>query len=493
LSTYLKILRHTAIYSIAIFVGKLCGFLMLPLYTRYVTPAQYGVLELIEITSYVLYTITALHLCDALFFYYFKTEDEDERRSLLTTAYTGGFIGGAVIGIAGWFAAPIMSQAIIGTPDYAIAFRLVCGSAMFGFFQEFGVAHLRAMNRSTTFVALQMGRLVLQILCVVTALVVLRYGFLSIIWCNVILSIFGGSFFALWTFAVFRGRFRWAQLKDFYRYAFPLAFSGLGMLFLHFGDRFFLRLYVGLSELGQYSLAYKLGMLVALAQVAFVTYWKAQMHAVLRDEVGNSVYPKLFTYYMFVLTGMGVMIAAAARPVMNVMSAPAYHGGIALVPMLTAAYVIRGGGDYLRTVLLTENRPGVNARVTWIGVGVCVAGYIVGIPPFGIWGAALATLVAFTVMFALSFWEGQRVRPFVFEWRRLTLLGVFGTLSMVLATVLQAEAWGQQIVFAILEMLLFAGGLLVTGFAQPAEWKAVRSIVNTGARRMRSLRRVEEI
>jgi O-antigen/teichoic acid export membrane protein len=485
LSTYVNIFRHSAVYSISLFVGKLAGFLLLPLYTRYVSPAEYGVLELIDITSHVLYTVTALHLCDALFFYYCKTEDEQERRSLLTTAYMGGLIAGAAIGIGGWFAAPLLSEMIIGSPDYAGPFRLVCAGTVFGFFQEFGFAHLRVINNSKTFVTLQMVRLALQIGFMVTALAILQLGFLSIIWSNVLISVFFGLFFGILTFKNYRGRVLWGQLRSFYGYAFPLALSGLGMLFLHFGDRFFLRLYVGLSELGQYALAYKLGMLVALAQVAFLMYWRAQMHVILKQETASSVYPRVFTYYMFVLTTMAVLIAATARPVLNIMLTAPYHGGIALVPLLTAAYVVRGAGDYLRSVLLTENYPGLNARVTWIGVAVCVAGYAIGIPVFGIWGAAIATFTAFAVMAVLSFWEGQRVRPFSFEWSRLAWLGVFGTASMIVSTVVQMELWILQVVVAIVSIVIFFGGLFLMGFIKTEEWNAARLVMDAGARRIR--------
>ena len=58
MSTYRALLRHSAAYSVPVILGKMCGFLLLPVYTRYLSPSDYGVLELLDLTLFMLTSLS---------------------------------------------------------------------------------------------------------------------------------------------------------------------------------------------------------------------------------------------------------------------------------------------------------------------------------------------------------------------------------------------------------------------------------------------------
>jgi O-antigen/teichoic acid export membrane protein len=91
--------------------------------------------------------------------------------------------------------------------------------------------------------------------------------------------------------------------------------------------------------------------------------------------------------------------------------------------VIALAYVLRGLGDYLRTVFFIAKRTKFDAIVIYCGVAVCVVLYAVLIPRLGGWGAAAATLMAFGTMVPLSFWLAQRIRRYAFEWKRIVVAG----------------------------------------------------------------------
>ncbi|MFX0142190.1 MAG: lipopolysaccharide biosynthesis protein, partial [Candidatus Hodarchaeota archaeon] len=71
LSELKKLLRHSSVYSIGNLLSKAIGFFLIPLYTRYLTPADYGVLELLELTSSIISLFLGLRIGTAVirFFY----------------------------------------------------------------------------------------------------------------------------------------------------------------------------------------------------------------------------------------------------------------------------------------------------------------------------------------------------------------------------------------------------------------------------------------
>src|SRR5688500_15807481 len=71
--------RQTLIYGLGLILGKGVGLLMLPVYTRFLTPADYGVLELVEMTLELISIAAGAQLALGIFRYYHKAQTEQEK------------------------------------------------------------------------------------------------------------------------------------------------------------------------------------------------------------------------------------------------------------------------------------------------------------------------------------------------------------------------------------------------------------------------------
>ena len=74
--------KQSAIYGAGIVLGKLASFIMLPVYTRYLTPADYGVLELLSMTIDVIGMIAGIGIGSAVFKFYADEADEAGKREV---------------------------------------------------------------------------------------------------------------------------------------------------------------------------------------------------------------------------------------------------------------------------------------------------------------------------------------------------------------------------------------------------------------------------
>ena len=68
---------------------------LLPIYTRYLSPADYGVLELLDLTSFVLGSLLGGRLGDALCFFYAEAATPESRDTVVTTAFLSALVMGA--------------------------------------------------------------------------------------------------------------------------------------------------------------------------------------------------------------------------------------------------------------------------------------------------------------------------------------------------------------------------------------------------------------
>jgi O-antigen/teichoic acid export membrane protein len=488
MSKYKTILRHLTTYSVGIVIGKLASVILLPIYTRYLTPADYGVLELLEITSSVIATLVALKLSDAFFFFDSQAETAIAKRTVLMTGYFGATVAGILVAAAAWWWSPELSRIVLNTDRYTPGFQLVAISLAMTFVQEIGFAHLRALNKSQLFLGLQLARLVVQAASSVIFLVAFHRGYLGVQMGAVAGSLTSCVVFLPYALVKQRAPVDFALLRRMFRYSAPLGVSGVAMLIVHFGDRWFLQRFASLSILGVYSLAYKVAMVVAYAQLAFVTYWNAQMFSLLKDRKGDALYVRLCTYFILVLASAAVVVTALARPGILLLTPASFHPAIVFIPILAGAYVVRGMADFVRSPLLVENHSVLNARaVIWTSL-VCLILYATLIPAYKAWGAVAATALSFVAMLILSFWEAQRIRRFSFEYGRLLKIAISGSTSLAILMI-NPGTLVPQIALSLLGMAVFAAGLVFTGFFQPDEkhlvfhaWQTARGWIFNSAR-----------
>ena len=75
-----ELLRHSAIYGLGNLVARIVSVLLLPLYTRYLTPGDYGLIETLVALSAVLTALVAQAMKSAFFRFYFDSAEDDRRR-----------------------------------------------------------------------------------------------------------------------------------------------------------------------------------------------------------------------------------------------------------------------------------------------------------------------------------------------------------------------------------------------------------------------------
>lgn len=472
--------RSTAIYSISVFASRLAGFVLLPVYTRYLTPSDYGVLELLELTSFIFGTLIGMRFGDSLFYYYSAANTRASKDNIVGTAFLGAFLAGCVALLLGWASAPYLAVLVLGSSEYTLFFRLVFVSMSFSFLQEVGLCYMRVLDRPGAYVIASLSRLILNILLSVTLLVYVGMGLAAVLWGGLITSAVVSIWLALYSLRGISLSIDTGLCFRMLRYSLPLALGGLAMFVINFGDRFILSQWVSLAEIGIYALAYKMGMLISYVQMPFDIYWRSQVFSLIRRDDGEIIYVRTCTYLALTLTFLAVLLTLFIEPLLRIMVGPDFFAAAAFVPWIAAAYVIRTIAAHFRTIFLTEDRTEKEAQVTWTGALFCLAAYTVLIPLFRLWGAVAATSLAFSVMFVFSFWKAQRVRLFTFEYRRLALIVLVASATAMGFYLTRPESLWLQLALGTLFAGLYPVALLLFDFFHADEklviagfWKRV--------------------
>ena len=115
--TYRNLLKHSGIYSLGLVLTRLASFLLLPIYTRYLNPADYGTMAILDLTAAVFGTLIGTGIVSAVNRYHFEAHNEVEQDAIWWTGLTFlGLIATALVTPA-WLLRTPLAHLTLG-PDY---------------------------------------------------------------------------------------------------------------------------------------------------------------------------------------------------------------------------------------------------------------------------------------------------------------------------------------------------------------------------------------
>ncbi|MBM4043627.1 MAG: hypothetical protein FJ279_00785, partial [Planctomycetes bacterium] len=158
-----KIFSHSIVYGLGVIMSQAVGFLMIPVYTRYLTTQDYGVLELLMRTGSVVSMLLVMGLGTAVMRLYADCKSDEEKAKVVATAMFL-VLGLGTVSIAVLLTcADLLSSLVFSAGDYSFLFSLLLICNFFEMSLVVPFTLLRAQDKSRFYVAISLGRLVLAL------------------------------------------------------------------------------------------------------------------------------------------------------------------------------------------------------------------------------------------------------------------------------------------------------------------------------------------
>ena len=468
-----KLIRHILIYGSGVWAGKAIGFIMIPFYTRALTPADYGVLELASRTVDIIAMILALGLAAALIRFHADAKTEDASEAVIRTAVVfAGLVGFSAAGVLAVSAGPV-SELVIGTARYTLIVRLALVGMGLELATMVPMALLRLREQSALFTAVNLGRLLVALGLNIYLVVIQKMGVVGVFISNLVGVSLVLTVLVLATRRYWRPAIDFGVLRRMTAYSLPLVPSSLAMFVLNFGDRYFLRSCWGLRALGIYALGYKLCLVMpGMVMEPLGLAWSAVMFEVANREDADRLYARYFNGYMFCVVFSSLVIAALSRDLIVVMADPGYGDAWKIVPVVLLGFVAWASVNIFEIAALIEKKTYYRTLSCLTAGAVALAAYALLIPRWGGMGAAWATVLGFAAMSSTAYVFSRRLRPIPYDLRRaaiLVALGsvIYGTTAIVPGVGL-VQALAKLCIVLLLPALLYA-----VGYFEPENLAAV--------------------
>jgi len=451
--------RHTLIYGAGMMLSRAISFVMLPVYTRYLTPADYGVMELIGTTLDLIAIIAGARIAAGIFRYYYKTDDEREKKAVVSTAFFALAISYFLIGgITYAFAAPL-AKWIFGTQKNVDLVRIAAITLGVSGLLATPLSYSRLRNHSLVFVAANALKLVVGLGFNILFVVYLGIGVKGVFIANLIATSVVGLALSVYVLREVGIHYSRASTRNLLRYGLPLVVSQVALFIITFGDRYFLQASQNTSVVGLYSLAYQFGFLLAMiGYMPFEAVWEPARFAIAKRPDKDEVLARGFVYMNVVFLTIATALALFVPDVLRVMTTPDFYSAANVVPVILVAYVLQGWVQMHDIGLLVRERTELGSIANWIAAGVAILGYATLIPRYAAMGAALATLFAFAARYAIIYTLSQRLWPVRYRWAPVLRLAAIACAVGAIGYFLPQQ---QVLASVSTRLLLFAGYLVL--------------------------------
>ena len=475
-SLFARLLAGGAAYQASSLVSAALALVTLPLYTRALSRADFGVAETLLTFIILASILLRLGLGEAFVRFHFQTPPEDRARLARSTTAAVLLATTATALLAAVLAGPL-SSLVLGFEEAGLMRIAVLGLWAFTNL-EVAYALLRVEERRRAYLTASLCNVVLSVALTVTLVVGLDQGARGYLAGNYVASLV--VLLALWWTLRDRIGLRVeVALGPLLRFGLPTVPADATVFALNVVDRAYLLRTQSAAAAGLFALSVKLATAVILAVRGFQLAWPPLAYSIRDDREAGRFYAAVTTWYV-VVTGLVVAgLALLGRWVVRLLAAPAYFEAHEALPWVALGWAMYG----LFLVLVTiGGRAGVTTRTfpaALAGVLVNVLVLVVLVEPLGIAGAGIALVAAYAVMLVVLHLLTRRLFTVPFEWGRLAHAVALLAGVSVAGELLLPDAGADGFVLRALALAALPAAFALTRFARPAELAGLRGLARS--------------
>jgi O-antigen/teichoic acid export membrane protein len=460
-----------AIYGAGDAAITVVNILLLPVYTRILTPADYGAVLILTSIETFAKIVNRWGLDGAFMRFYLDRGDGGPRQSLATSILAfllvvdGVLLGAALVG-SRWLAVTLFDG-----PAYLTALRLMfVNTFLIGFtFVPFVAMRVRREARAYsgfTF-ARSVGMTGLRLVFVMGA----RWGVAGMYLADLVVTLMILPLLWPWFKPLIGSVFSMRDLRASLRFGLPRLPHGLAQQAFDSGNKLLFNTFAPLGALGVYQNASTLGTGVKFFLASFETAWAPFYYATAREPDAKDVLRKMTTYGIAVIVLLVAGTAAVADDLVRVMLPPEYLEATPVVWLISVGLGFQG--LYLLTSigLNITNHTKYYPITTFAAAAVGLSAGFVLMPRFGAVGAAVAFVLSLVTQAAVAFTFSQRVYPLPYELGRIARVVLSGAVAALVA-LWAIPAWPPMLGLlarGTAAVVVYGTLLWGTGFLRPSE------------------------
>ncbi|MBU0506255.1 MAG: oligosaccharide flippase family protein [bacterium] len=389
-------------YGVMGMVSRGVGVLLLPVFSRLFSVAEYGVIDIVATFVGLISTFSLLCLPSALTRYF-----HDKRASIASqysTVISFVIVLCFIVLSISYIFSDLIASIISDQKSIGAYIFLGAGISCFVSLNRLPDAILRMQKRIVAFNILNILTTVIYALGAVFLVVVMRKGLMGVFLVQLFAYAFQFTLGLILTRKLLTKSLNFRYLKDALKFCVPMFPATFVSMANRQVNRIIVVAMLGLSGVGLFGAGAQIASVVLLFVSIFQLSWVPFSMEILYHEDRNVVYKKSLQYYLGVFIIFGIMFSALAPEVIWLIVPPEYSKAYLVIPWLVGAAVFHGAANIVNLGASITEKTFINTIASWTGFIVNIIISMSLINWLGILGAAIGMFAA-EIIFNVLLWR----------------------------------------------------------------------------------------
>lgn len=389
---YKELGKNTALLTIGSFSSKLLTFVLTPLYTTYMTTSDYGLVDLISTTVYLIMPFLTLSASEGIL--RFTLDKKNDKKQVFSIPFWMLIIGFILL----FFATAAAPDNIVFANHQVHFLLYYITYAFLMVLQQF----VKGLNHVTTYTIAGITTTTVTCILNMILLTIFNMGADGYLISIIVANIFTISFLCikekLWKYILPIKNINKDIFKAMMLYCIPLIPNSLSWWISNSSDKYILSYFWGIAFTGVYAVAYKIPSIISVVSNILTSAWQISAVDGFESEDFPSFFSSLYKRYSAVYSIICSLIITVIKWLAVLLFAKDFFGAWKYALILVFAAIFQSKSGFIGVIYTTARKTTSIFLTTLLGAGSNVLMNFIFIPKFGAAGAAIATLLSYVIV-----------------------------------------------------------------------------------------------
>jgi len=474
--------KETLIYGLSTVVARLLNFILLPFYTHYLAPGEYGIIT--TVFAYIaFFNIVYEYGMDQAYLRFAAGKSEEEAAAIFSTCWLSlAVTSTSLSALVFWNAEALACLGGLRAEAAPLVRYAACVLALDAL-NAVPFAELRLRHKAWQYVMTRVLNIATNAGANVLLLAGLHLGSRGVFIAALLASSVSLTLLAPVLIARLKPAFDGKLYPELLRFSLPLVPAGLGAMMVQVIDRPVMLRLTDDVTVGIYQANYRMGIFMLLINTMFDQAWRPFFLERAGKPGADALFGRVLTYYL--LVGICVVLGLAffladivtfpffGTPLIH----PNYWGGLKVLPVILTAYLFHGAYINFLASITISKRTDLLPWITALGAAVSIGGNFALIPVMGMMGAAWSVFASYAAMACAMGLLGRKVHPIPYEWNRVGKILATGAAAAILALAMRSLHGGTGVYWVLSRLgilTMVPVTLYLVGFFEPDELEVLK-------------------
>jgi|GEM_PF-2459510 len=468
-----SLVKGTLIYGMIGGFRSGLEFLLLPIYCRFLSPEQFGTLDLLILFITVASVASILELPNGLFRYYFEQDTPENKNRLAASAVIWCLCSSLTILAAVFVFSAKMSLWLFNDSSSGLLLKLAAIFVVLDSVKTIPLNLLRVQNKPAEYGVISIIQIVAYILGVSIFVIAFGMAVKGILLAKLVSETIALILAFKFSRFVWRLKFDWRMMKSVLAFSIPMIPAGMAIWGINSLNRMFLLKSAGSHQVGLFAMGSKFVVILVLTNIAFQLAWPQFAFGNMKSPHFREMLGKVFSLFFAIIIWQAMFLAIFGKMLIRLVATPDFFEAAEVIFPLALGMVAYGLFYFFATGAFIEKKTLKLLPAISVAMLLNIPTNLILTPTYGPQGTAWVSVITYTTMAIAMFAISKSWKYIGFDGNAIMKLLIINSLALIIGQSLIKMGGLAAHISAVVVFLSVPLALMKSGAISPEIIKSI--------------------